>query len=373
MPNNNMKKIPLIKPYITDAVKARVCDVLDSGFLTEGPVTREFEDKVKQYIGCDHALAVTSCTTGLEIALRSIGIQAGDEVIIPDYTYPATADAIAIVGAKTIIVDVDPDTMNIDYRALEKAITPQTKAILPVSIFGNPLDYSRLNQIKQKYELIIIEDAACSIGARYQGEPVGNLADISVFSLHPRKFITTGEGGMITTNNSQWADWILSYKHFGMGTKDSRLTANFERIGTNSKMSDLLAAVALVQMDNIDDMLSRRRELAENYIELLKDDPNVQLPLITPDGQHSYQSFCVFIKKRNAVMEKLRNQGIEVQIGTYALHMHKAFHANSNCRIQFDMPGSRFAFHHCLVLPLYHDLTFDEQNYIVHQLKKEIS
>ena len=196
-------KIPLIKPYITDSIKQKVCDVLDSGYMTEGPVTKEFENKLKDYLGCKFLYSVTSATTGLEVALRALGIGPGDEVIVPDYTYPATASVINIVGAKAVIVDVSRKDMLLDFNSLEDAINERTKAIIPVSLFGAPLDYEKLNFIKEKHNLYIVEDAACSIGAVYQGVKVGNQADITVFSLHPRKFITTGEGGIITTNNKK--------------------------------------------------------------------------------------------------------------------------------------------------------------------------
>ena len=253
-----MKKIPLIKPYITKEVKEKVLEVLDSGYLTEGPVTRQLEDSVREYIGCGYALAACNCSVGLEMALRALGIGPGDEVIVPDYTYPVTAAVVNIVGATVVLVDVDPETMLIDYDAIESAVTTRTKAVMPVSIFGNPLDYDRLWEIKQKHNLYLLEDAACSIGARYEGKFVGNLADISVFSFHPRKFITTGEGGMVTTNNPQWAEWMESYKHFGMMPAGSRRETNFEQIGTNYKLSDVQAAIGWVQMQNIDRLLFAR-------------------------------------------------------------------------------------------------------------------
>lgn len=363
-----MRNIPLIKPYITQEVKDKVCDVLDSGYLTEGPVTYELEDFFKAYIGCKYALAVTSCTSGLEMALRALGIGPGDEVVIPDYTYPATADVVAIVGAKIVMVDVSKKTMLIDYEALEAAITEKTKAVIPVSIFGNPLDYKRLNTIKEKYGLYIIEDAACSIGAEYQNTKVGHLADISVFSLHPRKFITTGEGGIITTDNPKWADWMLSYKHFGMGVHNSRLTTTFEQIGTNYKLSNVLAAIGLIQMQHIDELLNQRLKLARNYFELLKDNKKAEIPQITNHGKHAYQSFCIYIENRDEVLRQMRQTGIEVQIGTYALHMHSPFLQGPNCDIKGNMTGSRYAFDHCLTLPLYHELTVDDQEYVVQQL-----
>ena len=367
-----MKKIPLIKPYITEEVKAKVCEVLDSGYLTEGSVTKEFEDTFKDYVASKYALAVCNCTVGLEMALRVLDIGSGDEVIVPDYTYPATADVVQIVGAKTVIVDVDRETMLIDYDAIEQAIGAHTKAIFPVSLFGNPLDYSRLNRIKQKYGIFIIEDAACSIGAEFGGKRVGSLADISVFSLHPRKFITTGEGGMVTTNNPQWAEWMLSYKQFGMGVHNSRLTTSFERIGTNFKLSNIQAAVGLVQLRYIVELLTKRRELSERYYLLLENSPIISFPRTTDKSIHSIQSCCVFIENRDQILEKLKKRNIETQIGTYSLHMHKAFSENSKCQIIGAMSGSRYAFEHCLSLPLYHDMTQADLEYISQQLLEVI-
>jgi dTDP-4-amino-4,6-dideoxygalactose transaminase len=363
-----MYKIPLIKPYITDEVKQKVCRVLDSGYLTEGPVTKEFEEAFKRYIGCRHAIAVTSCTTGLEMALRAMNIGPGDEVVVPDYTYPATADVVAIVGATIVIVDVSKDTMLIDYDALEQAITPLTKAVIPVSIFGNPPNYDRLYAIKKKHGIYIIEDAACAIGAEYKGVKVGNTADISVFSLHPRKFITTGEGGLITTSNDTWVAWMGSYKHFGMSAMNTREGTAFSRIGTNYKLSDILAAVGLVQMRHIDELLNKRIALAERYKELLAGVSDIQIPQTTSGGKHSYQSFCILIENRDRIMKQMRDAGIELQIGTYALHMHPAFAEGPHITHHSSFDGSRYAFDHCLTLPLYHEMTEEEQEFVVNEL-----
>ena len=363
-----MKKIPLIKPYITEEVKNKVCEVLDSGYLTEGTVTRELERAFKAYVASCHAIATTSCTTGLEMALRALEVGPGDEVIVPDYTYPATADVVAIVRAKPVIVDVDPETMLIKYDVLEQAITKKTKVIIPVSLFGNPLDYDRLFAIKERYGVFIVEDAACSVGSEYNGVKVGNLADITVFSLHPRKFITTGEGGMITTNNSKWAEWMDSYKHFGMETQQSQKNNRFERIGTNYKLSDLLAAVGIIQMLHLEELLNQRKRIAEKYLQLLGKDTRIHLPTTTRNGGHSRQSFCVLIDNRDEVMFRMREMGIEVQIGTYSLHMHPAFKSGRRCRIYGDMAGSKYAFEHCLALPLYHEMTDDEQKTVVNNL-----
>ena len=243
-----------------------------------------------------------------------------------------------------------------------------TRAVIPVSILGNPLDYTRLNRIKQKNNLTIIEDAACSIGASYEGKYVGSLADISVFSLHPRKFITTGEGGMITTNNDKYAAWMESYKHFGMAAADARGSIRFEMVGTNYKLSNIHAAIGLVQMCHIDELLAKRRSLARNYAHLLRDCPDAKVPDTTRSSDHSYQSFCVIVEERDRVMRKMREQGIEVQIGTYALHMHRAFYDNPDCRIAGDMKGSRYAYEHCLALPMYHEMTESDQQNVVERL-----
>lgn len=364
-------KIPLIKPFINDDIKQRVLDVLDSGYLTEGPVTREFEQKFAAYIGCKHAIAVTSCTTGLEMALRVLNIGPGDEVIVPDYTYPATASVIPIVGATAVIIDVTKDSMLIDYSAIEDAITEKTKAIIPVSAFGNPLNFDRLNEIKQKYNLYIIEDAAPSVGAEFNGVKVGNLADITVFSFHPRKFITTGEGGMITTNNDKWAQWLNSYKHFGMDMSGtSREVIQFDIIGTNYKLSNILSAVGLGQLAIIDDLLQKRKSLANNYLRLLEAENNITIPVTTHNGCHSYQSFIVYHPNRDAIMNRLRSGGIEVQIGTYALHMHNAFSNNPMVRIHSQMDNSKWCFENALTLPLFNDLNFEQQEMIVKEISK---
>ena len=371
---NAMKKIPLIRPYLPPGTKERVCAVLDSGYLTEGPVTKEFENVFKGYVGAAHALAVCNCTVGLEVALRALGIGPGDEVIVPDYTYPATASVVDIVGATTVLVDVDRDSMLVDYDALAAALTPRTKAIIPVSIFGNPLDYGVLNALKAKHGFAIIEDAACSIGAAVNGQKVGSQADISVFSLHPRKFVTTGEGGMITTNNPAWAEWMDSYKHFGMASGlAAREGIVFQRIGTNYKLSNILSAVGLSQMLIVDELLNRRRELAARYDAALAGVPGVTLPKTVVGGRHSYQTYCVFVERRDEVMTRIRELGIEVQIGTYSLHRHPAYQPGPRCRWAGSLANSLWACQHALALPLFHEMTAEEQDLVIAGVKDEVA
>lgn len=362
-------KIPLTKPFINDEIKQSVLEVLHSGYLTEGPVTRKLENIFNEYIGCRYSIAVTSCTAGLEIALRCLGIGPGDEVIVPDYTYPGTATVAPNLGATSVIVDIDRNTMLIDYDAVEDAITPRTKAIVPVSEFGNPLDYDRLNNIKDKYGIYIVEDAACSIGAEYKGKKTGTQADISVFSLHPRKFITTGEGGMITTNNQKWAEWIDSYKHFGVSKSKVREDIHFEILGINSKMSDVLAAIGYGQMLHIDELLDKRRKAVNYYLKLLENTDGIKIPETTHRGIHSYQSFTLLVNNREHILKTMRAEGIEVQIGTYALHLHEAFKKSPLCVLQDSYPESKSAFENCLALPLYNDITQVQQEMVVTRLK----
>lgn len=365
-----MFEIPLIRPYLNKDVKQRVLDVLDSFHLTEGRVTAELEDMVESFIGVKHCIAVTSCTAGLELALRCLRIGQGDEVILPAFTYPATADAIRITGATPVFVDVDHETMLIDYDQLRKKVTPATKALVPVSLFGNPLDYDRLNRIKQEFELRIVEDAACALSAEFREIPTGKHADITVFSLHPRKFVTTGEGGLITTDNDEWAEWIKSYKRFGMAM-DNNSTV-FKRIGTNSKLSDILAAVGVGQMHQIQELISQRQKQASFYIKLLRGVDGVCLPKTTPHGKHSYQSFCVFVTKRDCILEKMRSKSIEVQIGSYFLPDQLAFKNFAGNQFSNKMHGSRRASTECLVLPLYHQMTKTDQEKVVSVLQKTI-
>lgn len=367
-------KIPLIKPHITEKEIEAVVKVLKTGYLTEGHVTHEFEESFRNYIGCKYAIAFTSNTTGMETALRALEIGPGDEVIVPDYTYPATSDVVEIVGAKTVLVDIDKKTGNIDYDEIENAITEKTKAIIPVSLFGNPLDYEKLNTIKEKYNIYIVEDSACTIGGEYKGEKIGNISDISIFSLHPRKFITTGEGGMLTTNNPKWAEFISSYKNFGMKTIISRdnikfSSTEFARIGTNYKMSNVLAAIGLEQMKIIDQLLVKREKLCLRYNELLKNIEGIELFEIPEGAKSSWQSYCILIKNRDEVMKKMREKDIEVQIGTFALHMHPAF---KNMKKIGNLENSKYVFEHCLTLPLYQDMSEEEQDFVVGELKKNI-
>jgi len=366
-----MTHIPLTKPVVDAHAKQLVLAVLESGHLTEGKVTAALEERVAAFAGATDAVAMTSCTAGLEITLQALDIGPGDEVIVPDYTYPATATAVARVGATPVIVDVHPGTMHMHIRQAEAAITPRTKALMPVSLFGNPLDLDPWLTLSRQRGLALVEDAACSLGAEIRGQRTGSLADASVFSFHPRKSITTGEGGMVVTNNAALADRIRSLKHFGLDKAADRESAVFARMGTNSKLSDILAALGLAQMERVEEFLARRRELAARYDALLADRPGIDFPEVPPGGRHAYQTYCIFVSDRDRILGSLRSQGIEVQIGTYSLHDQPAFRDSSRCRLAGDFAGSRLAAARCLSLPLFHDMTPGEQQTVVSALLAE--
>lgn len=368
-------KIPLTKPYLPKHTFERIVSVLDSMMLTEGAVTQQLEDMFAAFTGATYAIATTSCTTGLELALRALGIQKGDEVIVPDYTYPATAQSVMLTGATAVVVDCDPHTLNVDYDAMEAAITKQTRVLMPVSLFGNPLDWDRLEAMASQYDLFIIEDAACGLGSSYDGRPTGSFGQAAVFSLHPRKSITTGEGGMITTTDSYLAQQFRSCKRFGLETTGNRESTQFVRLGTNSKMSDIVAAVGVAQMVEADSIFAQRRKIAHIYDTLLAEAEQLgklRKPLCIPKGIHGWQSYCICIQDRDRILTHLRNEGIEAQIGTYTLHQEPLFQTHPLCRLEGEMSGSLTAYNETLTLPLFHTLTETEQHYIVEKLYTQL-
>jgi len=209
------EKIPLIEPVIGEEELENIESVLDSGYITQGPFNEEFEEGFADLVGVDHGISATSCTTGLVLALEAIGVGDDDEVIVPDFTHPATASAVVRVGAEPVLVDVDIKTYNVDVESVRDAVSDRTAAMIPVSWGGQPLPTAPLEEIAEDHDLFIVEDAACSTGARYANRPVGSQFDVSVFSFHPRKVLATGEGGMITTDDEELATTIRTIKNFG--------------------------------------------------------------------------------------------------------------------------------------------------------------
>lgn len=357
----------LIEPVVGKEELREIQKVLRSGWLTEGPVTQDFEAEIAQFTGAKYAITTTSCTTALELALRALHIGHGDEVIVPDFTHPATADVVSWVGADPVLTDVDIHSYNIDMDKAERAVGPKTKCLIAVSWGGNPLDYRLLKKFKEKHGLNIVEDAACSLGSEFSGRKTGTMADITCFSFHPRKLITTGEGGMITTDNQDLAEEIKCLKNFGI--KSAQKKNEFRKVGTNYKLSDIQAAMGIAQMRKIDQITNRRIELANSYSELLGNVDSIRPPSKDRRAKHVYQTYAPYIEIegiRDKMIKHLRNESIETQIGTYSLHLQKAF---KNSKKVGTLKIAEKLYNNLITLPMCHSMTIKDQKRVVNTIK----
>ncbi len=354
-----MTEIPLTKPYFDADEIAEIKGVLDSGWVTQGPKVKEFEEGVARKIQSKHAIAITNCTSALHLALLCSGISSGDEVLVADYTFPATGHAVLYCGAKPIFVDIDPYSYNIDPEKIEALITKKTRAIIPVHTFGQPARMDEIVNIAQDYDLSLIEDAACALGAQYKGKYAGAIGDIGCFSFHARKGITTGEGGMLVTNNDEIATKSRYLSTFGMTSAWERekkgrfLVPEFIDVGYNYKMSDITAAIGVAQLRRLDKIIERKRTLARYWDTRLDEIEGIKKPYVDPDTISIYQSYVALLDPtldRNKMIQDLLLRGIQTQIGTYALHMQPVYHAPQTC------PCSQNVFHRAISLPMYYTL-----------------
>jgi len=362
------RQIRLIKPVVGPEEEKLVADVLRSGWLSEGPMTREFERLVATFVGAKHAVAATSCTTAMEIALRAMGIGHGDRVLVPDFTHPATADAVIAVGATPVLVDVDLSTCNMNLEDARKAAAKGARAAIPVSWGGYPLDQSELTRLKDEFDMLLLEDAACSLGSECRGVKTGKMADITCFSFHPRKVITTGEGGMVTTDDDALAEKMRSFKNFGLGKAGSEM--HFVRYGSNYKMSDILAAVGVAQMGKLPEIIRRRIELANHYTKLLSEVDGIRSPESAPDVKHIFQTYAAYVEvegARGKLLQSLGKNGVEAQIGTYALHLEPYYR---DFEKQGDLERSRLLYENLIALPMSHNMTTEDQEYVVSEIEK---
>lgn len=363
-------KIYLSRPLVGEEELDLIRQVIESKHLVDGPMTRKFEKTVSEYVGAKHGIATTSCTTAMEVSLRAMGVGLGDEVLVPDFTHPATALVVQMVGAEPILTDVDIDSYNINADIIKAAITDKTKCIIPVSIFGNPVDMKPINELKDKGQINIVEDAACSLGSEIDGRRVGSLTDITCFSFHPRKVFAMGDGGMITTNDDNLAEIANSMKRFGVSKIDGK--GRFTRYGSNYRLSDILGAVGLGQVRKIQEIVNDRIEKAKNYDKLLKDMEHVRIPIVKPNVKHNYQTYAVYIEKegiRDEIIREMRSRGIETQIGTYALHLEPIFAKVRRCS---ELSNSTRLFKNLLALPLHHELTYENQVFVCENLSMVI-
>jgi perosamine synthetase len=363
------RRIKLAEPVVGEEELQAIRRVFESGWVAEGPMTREFEARLAEFVGAKHAIATTSCTTALELALRAINLQPDDEVIVPDFTYPATADVVSWIGAKPVLVDVD-SSYNVNPIEIEKAISNKTKCVLTVSWGGNPLDFRPLCELKEKYGFYLVEDAACSLGSEFLGKKTGAIADITCFSFHARKVITTGEGGMITTNDEGLAEEIQCLKRFGI--KKGEKGEEFVKIGTNYKLCDILGCIGIQQMEKINRIIERHIELARNYDRLLEDIDFVKIPTKNKEARHVFQTYAVYIAIdgiRDRIIEDLKKKNIETQIGTYALHLQKAFkHVKKIGALEV----AEALYRNLLALPMCFSMTLEDQEIVVEEIARLI-
>ena len=366
------KQIPLTKPFFNDEELDEIKKVLDSGWVSQGPKVKEFEEKVARFIGVKYAIAVTNCTCALHLANLCIGVTQRDEVIVADYTFPATGHSVLYCRAKPVFCDVDIKTYNIDPEKIKNKITKKTKAIIPVHTFGQPAELDKILEIAKKYDLFVIEDAACALGAKFKGIYAGTFGDIGCFSFHARKGITTGEGGMVVTNDKELAEKIRYLSVFGMKSAWDREHSNsfilpqFSDIGYNYKMSDITAAIGVAQIKKIERIIHKKQELAKYWDELLDEMDYISKPYRLKDCFHVYQSYVALIDKkvnRNKVIEKLARKGIQAQIGTYASHIQPVYQSQDKC------PASLEIYNRALALPIYYSLKEEEITEIAKNLK----
>ena len=337
--------IRLARPDVGAEELAAVAEVLESGQLTMGPLVAELERLVAAACEVPDAVAVSSGTAALHLAVLALGIGPGDEVVVPAYTFPATANVVALAGARPVLADVDPATMNLDLAQLPRALTARTKAVLAVHLFGRPLDWEALENAVPD-GVALLEDAAGALGARYRDRACGGLGVAGCLSFHPRKAVTTGEGGAVTTASAGVADAVRRGRHHGIATAGA---VDIAVPSTNYRLSDLLCAVGIPQLRRLPALLAARRGIAGGYSERLGH--AVLTPSAAPGDEHGWQAYVVQLDRRDEALAGLRAQGIEAQIGTYALHRLTAY------ADQGPFPGADAAFSRALALPFHTGLS----------------
>lgn len=370
--------IPVARPFLGEEEERAVVEALRSGWITQGPRVAQFESEFSNYIGCDHSVAVSSCTTALHLALVALNIGAGDEVICPSLSFIATANSIAYVGATPVFCDIDPVTYNLDPARIEEAITPRTKAILVVHQIGLPAEMNAILEIANRHKLAVIEDAACAIGSEYEGSLIGKpLGTLACFSFHPRKVLTTGEGGMITTGDAELAARLRKLRQHAMSLSDVArhsskqvVTETYDEVGYNFRMTDMQAAIGSVQLQRLPGFLERRRYLASRYDEALRSIPWIDTPFVPDNCRSNYQSYMVMLKgvlatKRDAIMQELLEKKISTRRAIMAIHRELPYQSEHWNKL---LPQTNLVTDTGLILPLFHEMAEEEQDYVIEAL-----
>jgi perosamine synthetase len=359
-------------PYTDQRELEEIAGVLSTGYMTQGPKAAEFEQLVAKFIGCRYAFAMSSCTTALHLTLVVLGIKEGDEVLVADFTFPATANVVVQQRARPILVDIDLDTFTVNPENLRSKITNRTKAIIPVDTFGCSADMDSILDVANQHGIPVIEDAACAIGATYKGRYCGNICTLGCFSFHPRKVITTGEGGMITTNDPELAEQIKLLRNHG-GVRVGNWY-EFEAPGFNYRLSDIQAAMGVAQMEKLPALIERKRSLANQLKERLADISGIRPPVEPSWGQHIYQSFVILVDEgldRDRIIEHLRVHNVEATLGTYALH-DQPFYQREYGYIAGQLPNSHIAYTRTITLPLYPQMSETDLDTIAAELQAAV-
>lgn len=356
--------IPLAKPNILDQDISLVVEVLKSGMLVQGKYVAELENSFSKLIKTNYASAVSNGTATLHLALRVLDIKAGDEVIVPAFSYIATANVVELVGATPIFVDIDIQTFNIDVNKIESAITSKTKAIIPVHEFGLACDMDEIIALATKYNLFIIEDAACALGALYKNKHVGSLGDFGSFSLHPRKAISSGEGGVLVTNNSHYDRLTKIMRNHGIEIIHDKM--DFTEFGYNYRMTDFQAALVFSQMSRLQDIITYKNELATIYFNSIKSDV-IQLPIVPDYTSHTWQTFYVLLDnsiERDKVIDELKMKNIGSNYGAQCIPFMKSFQNKYHYECDELFPNALKAYQQGLALPIYERLAQEDISYV---------
>jgi perosamine synthetase len=373
--SRSQMKIPFARPFFGPEEEEAAVAAIRSGWVSQGPRVAEFERAVADYVGAGQAVATSSCTSALHLALVALGIGPGDEVILPSLTFIATANVLLYVGAKPVFVDVDPRTFNIAPEGVEAAITPQTRAIMPVHQIGLAADMDPILEIARAHGLEVIEDAAPALGATYKGRRIGAIGRLTCFSFHPRKSITTGEGGMVTTDDEDLAQRMRALRTHGMSVPaevrhrvDRVIIEEYVEVGYNYRLTDIQAAIGIEQMKRLDGLLERRIALARRYSRLLSQVQGIVTPFEPDYGRHTFQSYMILLEgpwPRDAVMQQLLDRGISTRRGVMAVHLEPCYRGDFG---HLSLPVTSHVARQGLILPLYPQMTEAEQDYVIEAL-----
>jgi len=366
----------MAKPWFDHREVAAAAAVVESGWVSQGARVTEFEQVVAALVGAAHGVAVSNCTTALHLGMIGAGVGAGDDVVVPSLSFVATANAPRYVGARPVFADVDPATHNVTAETIERALTPRTRAIIVVDQYGTPADIEPIRALAAERGLAVVEDAACAIGSTYLGAPVGARSEIATFSFHPRKILVTGEGGMVTLQDGDLAARMRRLRQHGMSvstfdrhTSTDTVIEQYLETGFNYRLTDIQAAIGLVQADKLPAMIARRRELAARYQRLLADIPGLETVADPAYGTTNFQTFWVMLPDtfpvpRDEVLTALKQRGVNSRHGVTCAHEEPAF-ADLE---PVSLPVSERITRRSVLLPLYHDLSEHDQDRVVEAL-----